>query len=300
MANRLKHELRATVLRALCEGCSIRATSRMTGVHPDSIGRAILEFGTGCKNLLDERLRGLTLEHLEIDEIWTYVAKKQARLTVEEKATRHDIGDVYLWTALDAGTKLLVSYALGKRSADMARRFMVDLSERLVIPRPHESDQHGYVAITQISTDGFAGYPEAVDLAFGPYAKYGVLVKEYRNADQPGRYAPPEMVASKRQVIKGEISPRSICTSHVERHNLTIRTFMRRFTRLSLGFSKKLECLEAACGMFAAYYNLVWRTRYPDESGHPGKKRPPAAMLAGVTDHLWSFDELYWTALQYC
>lgn len=300
MANRLKHELRATVLRALCEGCSIRATSRMTGVHPDSIGRAILDFGTGCHNLLDERLRGLTLDHIEVDEVWTFVAKKQARLTVEEKALRSDIGDVYLWTALDASTKLLVTYALGKRSADNARRLMVDLSERLVIPRPHESDERGYVAITQISTDGFAGYPEAVDLAFGPYAKYGVLIKEYRNADANGGYAPSELVATDRRVIKGQFDPRSICTSHVERNNLTIRTFMRRFTRLSLGFSKKLECLTAACGMFAGYYNLIWRTRYPDKSGRPGKKRPTAAMMAGVTDHLWDFNELYWTAIQYC
>jgi len=108
MANRLKHELVGTVLRALCEGCSIRATSRMTGVHPDSIGRAIRDFGTGCRNLLDERLRGLTLDHVEVDEIWTFVAKKQARLTVDEKALRGDIGDVYLWTDLDAKTKLLV------------------------------------------------------------------------------------------------------------------------------------------------------------------------------------------------
>ena len=149
----------------------------------------------------------------------------------------------------------------------------------------------GFVHITQISTDGFAAYPEAVDLAFGPYAKYGQIIKDYRNVDQPGRYGPPEMVGTERKGIFGirEDEDRTICTSHVERHNLTIRTLMKRFTRLSLGFSKKLENLEAACAMFLAYYNFVWRTRKPDE----GKYRLPAAMAAGVVDTLMSFEDLF-------
>ncbi len=177
-----------------------------------------------------------------------------------------------------------------------ARRLMKDLAGRLVMPKPHESDPHAYqtrdyLHITQISTDGFAAYPEAVDLAFGPYAKYGQIIKDYRNADQPGRYAPPEMVATERKGIFGinEYEERSICTSHVERHNLTIRTLMKRFTRLSLGFSKKLENLEAACAMFLAYYNFVWRTRDAEE----GRTRLPAAMAAGVVDTLWRFEDLF-------
>jgi hypothetical protein len=176
----------------------------------------------------------------------------------------------------------------------------MDLASRLVMPKPHQSDPHayqagGYVHITQISSDGFQAYPEAVDLAFGPYVKYGQIIKDYRNADQPGRYAPPEMVATERKGIFGirESEEQTICTSHVERYNLTIRTLMKRFTRLSLGFSKKLQNLEAACAMFLAYYNYCWRTRYPDRSGKPGKRRPPAAMMAGVTDHLWKFDALF-------
>jgi len=306
MANRLNHEKRKMVLRMLCEGCSIRSTERLTNVHRDTIGRAILSFGDACRNFMDEVMRGLKLEHLEVDEMWTFVLKKQARLTVEEKATRHDIGDVYLWTCLDQNTKLIPSFLVGKRSADNARKLMVDLCGRLDMPKPHASDAHayqtgGYVPVVQLSSDAFTGYREAVDLAFGPYVRYGQLIKNYRNADQPGRYAPPEMVATERRAIRNmrDEDQWSICTSHIERHNLTVRTFMRRFTRLSLGFSKKLECLQAACAMFLAYYNFIWRTRYPDNSGRPGKKRPPAAMMAKVTDHLWNFDELYNTVLYY-
>jgi hypothetical protein len=145
--------------------------------------------------------------------------------------------------------------------------------------------------VTQISSDAFAAYPEAVDLAFGPYVKFGTIKKDYRNADQPGRYAPPEMVGTERRGIFGirESEERTICTSHVERHNLTIRTLMKRFTRLSLGFSKKLENWEVACAIFLAFYNFVWRTY--DVVAE--KRRLPAAMAVGVTDRLMSFADLF-------
>ncbi len=304
MCNVLKPERQKQVLHMLAEGNSIRSAERLTEVHRDTICRLVVRFGNGCKRLMDSHLRNLTLQHVEVDEIWTFVAKKQARLTLEEKAVCYDMGDVYLWTCLDKYTKLVASFLVGKRSADNARKLMVDLSHRLVMPAQHSGYPHlrwpaECLYITQISTDGFSGYPEAVDLAFGAYAKYGQIMKDYRNADQPGRYAPPEMVGTQRKGVYGlnEFEERTICTSHVERHNLTIRTLMRRFTRLSLGFSKKLENLEAACAMFLAYYNFCWRTRYPDQSGKPGKRRPPAAMLAGVTDHPWKFDELFSMAM---
>ena len=304
MCNVLKPERQKRVLHILAEGNSIRSAERLTGVHRDTICRLVVRFGTACKRFMDDQLRNLALRHVEVDEIWTFVEKKQGRLSPEEKAVRFDIGDVYLWTALDKYTKLVASFVVGKRSADNARKLMVDLAKRLVFPTPYASDPHdyqagGYVHITQISSDGFQGYPEAVDLAFGAYAKYGQIIKDYRNATQPGRYAPPEMVGTERKGVFGmnPFEERTICTSHVERHNLTTRTLMQRFTRLSLGFSKKLENLEAACAMFLAYYNFCWRTRYPDDSGKPGKRRPPAAVLAGITDHVWKFDELFEAAM---
>jgi IS1 family transposase len=256
----------------------------------------MVKFGQRCKAFMDAQLRELTLQHVECDEIWTFVGKKQGRLMPEEKSGCYDVGDVYLWTALDKETKLVASYIVGKRSADNARRLMMDLAGRLVMPGPHQSDPHnyqvgGYLTITQISTDGFKAYPEAVDLAFGPYAKFGTIDKDYRNADQPGRYAPPEMVGTKRRRVYAmrEGEEWTICTSHVERHNLTIRTLMKRFTRLSLGFSKKLENLEAAVATFLAYYNFCWRTYDVNTE----RRRLPAAMAAGVMNRLMSFADLF-------
>lgn len=297
MSNRLPREKQIEVLQHLVEGNTLRSTSRLTGVHRTTIMNLMVAFGRKCKTFMDRKLRGLTLNHIECDEIWTFVQKKQARLTVDEKAERHDIGDEYLWTAVDKDTKLCVSFLVGKRSADNARRLMRDLASRLVFPTPHQTDDHAWrpghsIYVTQISTDGFSGYAEAVDLAFGGHVKYGQCIKEYRNADVRGTYAPPEIIEIDRRPIYGmrESEAWTICTSHVERHNLTIRTLMKRFTRLSLGFSKKLENLEAACAVFLAFYNFCWRTRKPGKSG---QYRLPAAMNAGVTDTLWSFEQLF-------
>ncbi len=211
---------------------------------------------------------------------------------------------MYLWTAIDEQTKLILTFALGKRTAETASGFMSDLASRLATPRPHDSDDHAFVGRTyrpviQISTDGLIAYREAIDMAFASYAKHGVLIKEYWN-EESGRYAPPKMKASKRMVVKGTIDERSVCTSHVERHNWTIRTFMKRFTRLSAGFSKKRDNLYAASSLFLAYYNLVWRTRYPDNSGKPGTLRPTAAMMAGVVNKLWKFEDFYNEVIMYC
>lgn len=294
---RVPLETAKLALRLLTEGMSIRATERTTGLHRDTLCRLIVVFGDKCRQFLDMRMRNLTLTHLQFDEQWTFVYKKQARLTIDERAERHDQGDIYLWTCIDQRTKLLPSFMLGKRSADMARRFMMDVAARLERPTPHASDPHGfnaggYAAIVQISTDGFAAYPEAVDVAFGPYARFGTITKEYRNRQIPGNYAPGEMVGTRRTGIRGidKRRERSICTSHVERLNGTQRVFKKRLNRLTLCFSKKLRNLQAAFAMFAAYYNYCRRTRKP---GKTGRKRPTAAMMNGLADHPLTFNELF-------
>lgn len=288
MANRMSTEKRNTILRLLVEGNSVRSVTRLMGTNIPSVLRQLAWAGDHCRDLMDREFRGLTLRHLECDEIWTFVQKKQARLTIEERASRGDIGDVFLWTALDQDSKLIPSYVVGKRSADMAQRLMMDLASRLRRPAPHQSDDHhfsrpGYRPVCQVSTDGFPAYPEADDLAFGPYVKYGVIVKDYRNSRMI--YTPSEMVGTQRRKVfgMGEMDERSICTSHVERNNLTIRMFVKRFSRLTLAFSKKLENLENAIALHMAYYNFCWR---------PGKMRVTPAMAAGVTDRLWSFNDL--------
>ena len=292
---RVSVETAKLALRLLTEGNSIRATERVTNLHRDTIMKLLVFFGGKCREFLDKRMRGLKLTHCQCDEQWTFVAKKQSRLTVLEKETVCDEGDIYLFTCVDQKTKLLPTFVIGKRSADNARRFMVDLASRLDMPKPHASDAHafsagGYKTVLQISTDGFAAYPEAVDLAFGPYVKFGTIIKEYKNATM--QYTPSEMVGTKRTGIKGieGREARSICTSHVERLNGTQRLFMKRMNRLTYCFSKKLENLEAAFGMFVAYYNYCWQTRKPGKSG---QKRPTACMMAGLAGHVWSFDELF-------
>jgi len=286
-------------LRLLVEGNSVRGTARITGLDKKTLLKLTVIFGDACRRFMDREMRGLTLTHLEFDEQWTWVARKQSRLTTTERAESSDVGDVYIWTCIDKETKLMPSFMLGKRSADNARRFMMDVAGRLVFPKPHTSDDQsytkpGYKPITQISTDGFQGYPEAVDLAFGPYVKYGTIIKDFRNASMI--YTPSEMVGSKRKGIQG-IGPRqerTITTSHVERLNGTQRLFMKRLNRLTYCFSKKLRNLEAAFGMFACYYNYCWQTRKP---GTSGKLRSTAAMMAGLSGHVWSFDELFGTVL---
>ena len=266
-----------TILKLLLEGSSIRSTERITGTHRDTICRLIVRFGDACAAFLDSRMRGLTtLTHLQFDEQWTYVAKKQSRLTVIEREETSEKGDMFLWTCIDQKTKLMPSFWIGKRSGDNARRFLQDVASRIEFPgQPTAGWQPFLTAITtpviQISTDGFAAYPEAVDLAFGQYAKYGVLIKDYRNANMI--YTPSEMVGTKRIRHRGinKGGEGTICTSHVERLNGTQRLFLKRLNRLTLCFSKKLRNLEAAFAMFAAWYNFGWQTRKP---GKTGRKAP--------------------------
>jgi IS1 family transposase/transposase-like protein len=298
---RVPVETAKMALRLLTDGMSIRAAERITGLHRDTICRLVVFYGNACRRFLDRNMRGLNLTHLQFDEQHTFVAKKQARLPVDERQQTWDQGDIYIWTCIDQKTKLMPSFLMGKRTGDNARRFVMDVALRLKTPNPHASDAHaygegGYLQTVQVSTDGFSAYPEAVDMAFGPYVKYGTIIKDYRNAKMTD-YTPAEIVGTQRKARAGmdDSEVWTICTSHVERANGTQRLFLKRLNRLTYAFSKKLANLEAAFSMFAVYYNYCWQTRH---KGKSGKKRPTAAMMAGIAGHVWSFDELFEVVLR--
>jgi len=246
----LSREQQIRVLHMLVEGTSLRSITRLTGIHRTSIMRLMLRVGDALHVFLNKRMRGLDLMHIQCDEIWTFVRKKQHRLKPEEQCD-DNIGDQFLFIALDQKTKLVPSFVIGKRTRENTEAFMLDLATRVVVPEIGDDE---FKPI--ISTDGFATYPGAVDLAFAGTVRHGILIKDYEESPQPGRYAPPEIVSERRIPRDPELKASMICTSHVERHNLSIRTFMRRFTRLALGFSKKLSNLSAATSLYVAHYNF--------------------------------------------
>jgi hypothetical protein len=274
--NVLSRQEQIAILNLIVEGNSLRSITRLTGIHRTTIMKLMVRVGEQCKRMMDRWMNNLTLRHLEIDELWTFCLKKQGRIPVG-----HDdrlIGDQFVFVALDQETKLIPCYAVGKRNREVTVAFIEDLASRLVLPDLFERGFH-----PQLSTDGFAAYPGAIDLAFAGRCQYGTIVKDYRNAEQPGRYGPPEMIGTERNVIHGHIDESEICTSHVERSNLNFRTFLKRFTRLALGFSKKRANLEAAVALYIAHYNFVrWH----------GTLNKTPAMAAKITGHPWTMEEL--------
>jgi IS1 family transposase len=276
VANVLRREKQIEVLRLLVEGNSIRSTERLTGIHRDTIMRLVRRFGDACRSFLDESLAHLSLRHVQCDEIWTFVKKKQGHLRGNE--LRNDrIGDQYLYTALDTDTKLIASFTVGKRSSEMTYAFIADLEKRLVRQPLATSDS------PQISTDGWGPYVPAIARSFVGSVRHGVLIKQYVNPES-GRYAPPNLVKTERHNVQGIRDLTTICTSHVERNNGTIRQWCKRFTRLTYAFSKRVENLAAAVALHVAFYNYcrIHRTL-----------RCTPAMAAFVTDRLWSMGDLY-------
>lgn len=249
MAYVLKREKQIEVLALLSEGCSIRSVERLTGVHRDTTMRLLLRFGEACRVYMDAAFRAVVVDHVQMDEIWTFVAKKEARLNGWEKRSGV-VGDIYLFTALDPESKLLFSHKCGRRNAETTKAFVADVAKRVRLAPgvPHDG--------VQVSTDGFTPYQTAIRDEFGPTVRHGVLIKNYVNPDV-GRYAPPDLVRAERINVRGIRNLATICTSHVERCNLTIRTFVRRFTRLALGFSKKFDNLCAAAALHVGAYNFV-------------------------------------------
>ena len=219
---------------------------------------------------MNDQIRNVDAHQVQCDEMWTFVGKKQKRIRPDENEL--ELGDQYTWVAIDPHSKLVISYVVGKRNAENAYTLMVDLEDRLA-------------RRTQISTDGFRPYIEAVEEVLGADVDYAQLIKIYAggNEEKRGRYSPSECIGAIPKSVTGNPDPRFICTSHVERSNLTMRTFIRRMTRLCLGFSKKLDNLKSAVALYFAWYNFV--------RIHSSLKVTPA-MEAGITDHIWTINEL--------
>jgi len=267
--NKLPMDKQTRVIGALVEGCSIRSTERMTGIHRDTIMRLSVRVGEGCTTLMDKTMRGLNCSQIQVDELWAYVGKKQRQVTVTDDTAR--VGDAWTFVAMDPVTKLVPCFRVGKRTSADTRAFISDLAGRL--------DTR-----CQLSSDGLNAYIEACEQAFGNDVDYGQIVKTYEAEPiGPGRYSPPRVVATDKTIICGNPDPALICTSHIERLNLTTRMNMRRFTRLTNAFSKKIENLRAAVGLHFAHYNLV--------RPH-GSIRVTPAMEAGISGHIWTIEEL--------
>lgn len=268
--NKLKTEKQIATISALVEGNSIRSTERMTGVHRDTIMRLLVRVGSGCERLLDKSMRDLDCERIQVDEIWGFVGKKQRHLTKTDDPNR--LGTIWTFVAIDADSKVVPCYrVVGNRTLPHAQAFLSDLARRLTYR-------------VQLSSDALRAYVEAAEAVFGDNVDYGQIVKTYEAEPiGPGRYSPPNVVATDRNRITGNPDYRHISTSYVERQNLTMRMSMRRFTRLTNGFSKKLENLKAAVALHFAHYNFV--------RIHRSLKVTPA-MAAGVTSSLWSVGDL--------
>ncbi len=244
----------------------------MVGVEHKTVMRVLLRVGDACGRLLNEKLRRIRSRRVEVDEIWTFVFKKQARLNGDDNHA--EMGDQYVFTAMDSETKLIISHLVGKRDATTAYCLMRDLQDRLATR-------------VQLTTDGFRPYLMAVEDTFGTDIDYATLVKLYgsgnRGGEGPEWYGPPRVVAALPTRIMGGPNPKWISTSLIERQNLTMRMQMRRFTRLTNAFSKKLASLKAAVALHFAHYNFV--------RIHETLRATPA-MAAGITDRLWRVQEL--------
>lgn len=267
--NRLPKVRQKAVVASLVEGNSIRATVRMTGVAKNTIVKLLVDLGDACAKYQDETLRNLSIKRLQCDEIWAFNYCKERNVTEEIREKNPDAGDVWTWTALDPDSKLMVTWHVGGRSTDDAHDFMRDLAGRI----------NGRV---QISTDGLPHYPPAIVAAFGEDVDLGAVIKKF-SGQNTGRYTPPVCIGCEKKPVVGEPDQRHISTSYVERSNLTMRMSMRRFTRLTNAFSRKVTNHAAMVELFFMYYNFcrVHKTL-----------RVTPAMAAGVGDHVWEIDEV--------
>jgi IS1 family transposase len=269
--NKLSSAERARILHLLCEGMSIRAIERTTGASKHTITRLLNDAGRALGEEQDRLFRGLKTQRVQVDEIWSFTYAKQ-RNVPSAKSAPDWAGDTWTWTAIDADSKLVMSWLVGGRDSGYAMAFMDDVAGRLANR-------------VQLTSDGHKAYLEAVEGAFGADIDYATLEKIYKADPRipAGRYSPPVCTGAKKQSVEGRPDPAHISTSYVERQNLTMRMHMRRFTRLTNAFSKKIENHANAVALHFAYYNLV--------KVHKTLRMSPA-MAAGVTDKLWEMSDL--------
>jgi len=269
--NKLSSADRAHILQLLCEGMSIRAIERTTGSSKHTISQLMNDAGKALGDWQDRAFRDLKTKRVQIDEIWSFTYAKQKNVAGAKSAPDW-AGDTWTWTAIDADSKLVLSWLVGGRDASYARDFIEDVYDRLANR-------------VQITSDGHGPYLNAIRDVFGIDVDYAQLVKVYGSAPESfkGRYSPAPFLSAKKTRIEGRPDPRHVSTSYVERQNLTMRMHMRRFTRLTNGFSKKVENHANAVALHFAYYNLV--------KVHKTLRMTPA-MAAGVTDRLWEMSDL--------
>ena len=267
--NRLNTAKRIQVIAALVEGNSINATCRMLGVGKHTVLRLLADAGCACAAFHDATVRNLRVGRAQCDEVWSFIYAKQKNVTEEQMA--EGAGDCWTWTAIDADTKLIISYMLGNRGASTARDFMEDVAGRIANR-------------IQLTTDGHRVYAEAVEQAFGSEIDYALLVKIYGASNEgESRYSPATCIGCRTGVLAGNPDPKHISTSYVERQNLSMRMGMRRFTRLTNGFSKKFENHAHQVALYFFHYNFC--------RIHTTLRVTPA-MEAGLTDHVWTLAEL--------
>ena len=269
--NKLPIEKRVQILSMLCEGSSMRSISRVVDVSINTVAKVLVDAGRVCAAFHDEVVRNVKARRIQVDEIWSFTYAKQKNVPTA-KAAPADAGDTWTWTAIEAETKLIVSWMVGGRDGEYAMAFMDDLRSRLANR-------------VQLTSDGHKAYLEAVEGAFGGDIDYAQLIKLYGTASESakGRYSPAECIGCRKERIEGSPDPAHVSTSYAERQNLTMRMQMRRFTRLTNAFSKKFENHTHMVALYTVWYNFV--------KLHKAHRMTPA-MATGVSDRLWSMEDI--------
>ena len=270
--NKLPLQTRVQILSMLCEGSSMRSISRVADVSINTVAKLLVDAGKACATFHDEKVRGVKARRVQVDEIWSFTYAKQKNVAAAKTAPP-DAGDTWTWTAIEADTKLLISYLVGGRDSEYAMEFMDDLASRLANR-------------VQLTSDGHKAYLEAVEGAFGADIDYAMLVKVYGAAPESakGRYSPAECIGAHKERIEGKPDLAHVSTSYAERQNLTMRMQMRRFTRLTNAFSKKFENHMHMVALYTVWYNYVKQ--------HKSLKGLSPAMAAGLSETLWSMTDL--------